>query len=39
MISKEIADMKSKQAVLYNHMQTLNDEVTNNHNNIVKIAT
>ena len=39
MTSKEIADIKSKQAVLYNHMQTLDDEVSNNHINIVKIAT
>ena len=39
MTSKGIADIKSKQVVLYNHMQTLDDEVTNNHNNIVKIAT
>ena len=40
--SKEIADIKLKQAVLYNHMQTLeclDDEVSNNHNNIVKIAS
>ena len=37
--SKEIADIKSKEAVLYNHMQTLDDEVTNNHNDIVKIST
>ena len=39
MTSKEIADIKSKQVVLYNHMQTLDDEITNNHNDIVKIAT
>ena len=39
MTSKEIADIKSKKAVLYNHMQALNNEVTNNHNDIVKIAT
>ena len=39
MTSKEIADIKSKQAVLYNHMQTVDNEVTNNHNNIMKIAT
>ena len=39
MSSKEIADIKSKQSVLYNHMQTLDDEVMNNHNDIVKIAT
>ena len=31
--------IKSKQAVLFNHMQTLDDEVINNHNYIVKIAT
>ena len=37
--SKEIADIKSKQVVLYNHMHTLDDEVSINHNNIVKIAT
>ena len=39
MTSKEIADIKLKQAVLYNHMQTLDDEVSINHNDIVKIAT
>ena len=39
MTSKEIADIKSMQAVLYNHMQTSDDKVSNNHNNIVKIAT
>ena len=39
MTSKEIADIKSKQAVSFNHMQTLDDEVSNNHNDIVKIAT
>ena len=39
MTSKEIAYVKSKQALLYNQMQTLEDEVTNNHNDIVKITT
>ena len=39
MTSKEIADIKSKQALIFNHMQTLDDEVFNNHNDIVKIAT
>ena len=39
MTSKEIPDIKSKAAVLYNYMQTVDDEVTNNHNDIVKIAT
>ena len=39
MISKEIADIKSKQAVLYNYMHTLDDKVSNNHNHIVKLAT
>ena len=39
MTSKEIADIKSKQAELYNHMRTQDDEVSNNHNNIVKIST
>ena len=39
MTSKEIADIKSKQALLYYHMHTLDDEVSNNHNYIVKIAT
>ena len=39
MTSKEIADIKSKQAAIFNHMQTLDDEVSNNHNDIVKIAT
>ena len=37
--SKEIADIKSKPAILYNQMQTLDNEVSNNHNNIVKVAT
>ena len=39
MTSKDIADIKSKQAVLFNQMQTLDDQVSNNHNHIVKIAT
>ena len=39
MTSKEIANIKLKQAVAYNHKQTLDDEVSNNHNDIVKIAT
>ena len=39
MTSKKIADIKSKQAVIFNHMQRLVDEVSNNHNDIVKIAT
>ena len=41
MTCKEIADINMKQAVrvLYNHMQTLDDKVMNNHNDIVKIAT
>ena len=39
MTSKVIGDIKSKQAVVFNHMQTLDDEVSNNHNDIVKIAT
>ena len=39
MTYKQIADIKSKQAVLYNHMQTLDDKVYNNQNNIMKIAT
>ena len=39
MTSKQIADIKSKQAKVYNHMQTLDDEVSNNHNDKVKIAT
>ena len=39
MTSKKIADIKSKQAVVDNYMQTLDDEVSNNHNDIVKIAT
>ena len=39
MTSKEIAYIKSKQTVLYNHMQSLDDKVTNNYNDIVKIAT
>ena len=36
---KKVADIKSKQVVLYNHMQTLDDKDTNNHNDIEKIAT
>ena len=39
MTSKYIAAIKSKQPVLYDHLQTLNEEISNNHNNIVKIAT
>ena len=39
MTSKEIANIKLRPDVLYNHMQTLDDEISNNHNNIVKIAT
>ena len=38
MTSKEIADIKSKQALVFNHMQTLDDDVSNNHSDIVKIA-
>ena len=39
MTSKKIADIKSKQAVLYNHMHTLDDKVSNNHNDIVQITS
>ena len=39
MTSKEISDIKAKQSVVCNHMQTLDDEISNNHNDIVKIAT
>ena len=39
MTSNEIADINSKPAVVLYHMQTLNDEVSNNHNDIVQIAT
>ena len=39
MTSKEIADIKEKQSVVFNHMQTLDNEVSNNHNDIVKIVT
>ena len=39
MTSREISDIKEKQSVVFNHMQTLDDEVSNNHNDIVKIAT
>ena len=39
MTSNQTADIKSKQTVLNNQMQTLNDEVTNIYNDIVKIAT
>ena len=35
MTSKEIADIKFKQAVVFNHMQTLDDEVSNNYIDIV----
>ena len=38
MISKEIVDIKSKQAVIFNLMQTLDDKVSNNLNDIVQIA-
>ena len=39
MTSKEIADIKEKQNVVFTHMQTLDDEVSKNHNDIVKIVT
>ena len=39
MTSNKIADIKSKQSIVFNHKQTLDDEVSNNHNDIVKIAT
>ena len=39
MISKKIAEKKSKQALIFNFMQTVNNDITNNHNDIVKIAT
>ena len=39
MTSKEISDIKEKQSVVFNHMQTLDNEVSSNHNDIVKIAT
>ena len=39
MTSKEISDIKAKQSLVFNHMQTLDDEVSYNHNDLVKIAT
>ena len=39
MMYKEIADITFKHAVTFNHMQTLDNAVTNNHNDIVIIAT
>ena len=36
--SKEISDIKAKQSVVINHMQSLDDKNSNNHNDIVKIA-
>ena len=39
MTSKVISNIKAKQSVIFNHMQTLDDEVSNNHNDIVKVAT
>ena len=38
MTSKEISDIKAKQSIVYNHMPTLDDEVSNNHDDIEKIA-
>ena len=35
MTFEEIADIKSNHVVLYNQMQSLDNEVYNNHNNIV----
>ena len=39
MISKQISDIKAKQLIVFNYMQTLDDEAYNNHNYIVKIVT
>ena len=39
MTSREIADIKEKQSAVFNHMQTLDKEVLNNHDDIVKIST
>ena len=39
MTSEEIADIKEKQAAIFNHMQTLNDDVKNNQNDIVQVIT
>ena len=39
MTFKEISDIKSKHFVVFNHMQTLDDAVSNNHKDIVKITT
>ena len=36
---KKISDIKAKQSVVFNLMQTLDDEVSNNHNDILKFAT
>ena len=35
MTSKEISDIKSKQSLGFNHMQTFDDAVSNNHNDNV----
>ncbi|MCP6725947.1 hypothetical protein NL526_28210, partial [Klebsiella pneumoniae] len=35
MSSRDIADLKSKQAAIYNHIHTLNNQVSANHDDIV----
>ena len=39
MYCKGIADIKSNQDVVFNHMHTLDNEYSNNHTDIIKIAT
>ena len=39
MTSNKISDIKAKQSAVFTHIKTLDDEVSNNHNDIVKIAT
>ena len=39
MTLKDISNIKSEQSVVFDHMQTLDDVVSNNHNDIVKIVT
>ena len=38
MTSKEISDINAKQSVDFNYMQTLTNEILNNHDDIVNIA-
>ena len=36
--TKEISDITAKQSVVFNHMQTLDDKVSNNHNKLVNVV-